>query len=139
MFKNINSYPAIAKANIVNSNFSLGLGNEKIFFNTISVTHGKTNSLGYIFEKTAYISDCNDLSIISLKSLKNLKYLVIDCLKYDKHPSHFNLREAIYVHNHLKPYKTILTNLSHDLDYRSLYKKLPTGVVPAYDGLKLSI
>ena len=64
---------------------------------------------------------------------------VIDCLKYDKHPSHFNLREAIYVHNHLKPYKTILTNLSHDLDYRSLYKKLPTGVVPAYDGLKLSI
>tara|TARA_B100000029_G_C17601164_1_gene965802 strand:- start:960 stop:1730 length:771 start_codon:yes stop_codon:yes gene_type:complete len=139
LFKNINSYPAIAKANIVNSKFSLGAGKERIFFSTITVTHGKTKSLGYIFEKTAYISDCNDLSIIKFKSLKNLKYLVIDCLKYDKHPSHFNLSEAIYVHNHLRPFKTILTNLSHDLDYRSLYKKLPTNVVPAYDGLKLSI
>ena len=71
--------------------------------------------------------------------LKNLEYLIIDCLKLEKHPSHFNLKESLYVHQKLKPKKTILTNLHHDLDYNYLLKKLPRDVVPAYDGLKISL
>ena len=74
-----------------------------------------------------------------MKELKNLKYLIIDCLKLEKHPSHFNLKESLYVHQKLKPKKTILTNLHHDLDYNYLLKKLPRDVVPAYDGLKISL
>jgi phosphoribosyl 1,2-cyclic phosphate phosphodiesterase len=95
--------------------------------------------LAYIFEKTAYISDSNDLSIIKMKELKNLKYLIIDCFKLERHPSHFNLKESLYIHQKLKPKKTILTNLHHDLDYNYLLKKLPRDVVPAYDGLKISL
>ena len=68
-----------------------------------------------------------------------MKYLIIDCLKLKTHPSHFNLEEALYVHKQLRPKKTILTNLHHDLDYNNLLKKLPQGVVPAYDGLKLNL
>jgi phosphoribosyl 1,2-cyclic phosphate phosphodiesterase len=74
-----------------------------------------------------------------MKELKNLKYLIIDCLKLQRHPSHFNLKESLYVHQKLKPKKTILTNLHHDLDYNYLLKKLPRDVVPAYDGLKISL
>ena len=68
-----------------------------------------------------------------------MRYLIIDCLKLETHPSHFNLDEALYVHKQLRPKKTILTNLHHDLDYNKLLKKLPKGVVPAYDGLKLNL
>ena len=139
LFKRIGSYPAIVQPNIIKSKFSLGRSSEKIFFKAIKVKHGKTNSLGYIFENTAYISDCNDLSIINMKELKNLKYLIIDCLKLKKHFSHFNLSESLYVHQKLKPKKTILTNLHYDLDYNYLLKKLPRNVVPAYDGLKISL
>ena len=112
---------------------------EKIIFKTFKVMHGKTNCSVYIFEKTAYISDSNDLSIIKMKELKNLKYLIIDCLKLERHPSHFNLKESLSIHQKLKPKKTILTNLHHDLDYNYLLKKLPRDVVPAYDGLKISL
>ena len=139
LFKRIGSYPPIVQSNIIKSKFSLGKSSEKIFFKAIKVKHGKTNSLGYIFENTAYISDCNDLSIINMKELKNLKYLIIDCLKLKKHFSHFNLSESLYVHQKLKPKKTILTNLHYDLDYNYLLKKLPRNVVPAYDGLKISL
>ena len=139
LFKKIGSYPPIVQSNIIKSKFSLGKSSEKIFFKAIKVKHGKTNSLGYIFENTAYISDCSDLSIINMKELKNLKYLIIDCLKLKKHPSHFNLSESLYVHQKLKPKKTILTNLHYDLDYNYLLKKLPRNVVPAYDGLKISL
>jgi phosphoribosyl 1,2-cyclic phosphate phosphodiesterase len=95
--------------------------------------------MAYIFENTAYISDCNDLSIIKNNKLKNLKYLIIDCLKIKNNFAHFNLKESIYVHNQLKPKKTILTNLHADLDYNFLLKRLPKNVYPAYDGLKLSL
>ena len=139
LFKRIGSYSPIVQSNIIKSKFFLGRSSEKIFFKAIKVKHGKTNSLGYIFENTAYISDCNDLSIINMKELKNLKYLIIDCLKLKKHFSHFNLSESLYVHQKLKPKKTILTNLHYDLDYNYLLKKLPRNVVPAYDGLKISL
>ena len=139
LFKKIGLHPPIVKSNIIKPSFSLGKFNEKISFKTISVKHGKTNSVVYIFDKIAYISDSNDLSIIKSDKLKNLKYLILDCLKLEKHPTHFNLKEAIFIHNILKPKKTILTNLHHDLDYGFLLRKLPKNVLPAYDGLSLNL
>ena len=137
LFKKINAYPPIVKSNIIRKKFTLGKSNEKINFNTIKVKHGQTDSLVYIFHKTAYISDCNDISIVKNDNLKNLKYLILDCLKFTKHPTHFNLEESLFVHNHLQPNKTILTNLHHDMDYDFLLRKLPKNVLPAYDGMTL--
>ena len=95
--------------------------------------------MAYIFENTAYISDCNDLSIAKIDSLKNLKYLVIDCLKIKKNFAHFNLRQSLYIQKKLNPRMTILTNLHSDLDYNFLKRKLPKNIVPAYDGLTINL
>jgi len=67
----------------------------------------------------------------------NLKYLIIDCLKFNNHPSHFNLEQCIYISNLIKPKKTILTNLHTDLDYKFLKKNLPKNILPAHDGMVL--
>ena len=139
LFKSRGDYPAIVKSNAIKPSFSLGKDKEIVFFKSIKLKHGKIYSIGYIFERMAYISDCNDLSIINKKEFKNLKYLVLDCLKFDRHPSHFNLEEALYIHKVLRPKKTILTNLHHDMDYDHLLKILPNNIVPAYDGLTLNI
>ena len=139
LFKKVSDYPPIVKSNIIKTNFSLGKLNEKVFFKTFSAKHGKTNSVIYVFEKVAYISDANDLSIINIKALRNLKFLILDCLKFKKHPTHFNLEEALFVHRLLKPKKTILTNLMHDVDYNFLLRILPKNVLPAYDGLSLNL
>ena len=138
-FKSFYGYPAIVKGNIIKKIFSLGKYNEKINFNTKQVTHGLIKTTAYFFENTAYISDCNDLSIVNMKIFQNLKHLVIDCLRIKKSPVHFNLDEALYVHSCLKPKKTILTNLNSDLSYDFLLKRLPKNVLPAYDGLKLNL
>ena len=70
LFKKRGDYPPIIKPNVINSKFSLGKLKEKIFFKAVKVKHGKINSLAYIFENTAYISDTNDLSIINNKNFK---------------------------------------------------------------------
>ena len=115
------------------------ISSRKVSFKTISAKHGATRSIIYIFEKIAYISDANDLSIIKRKELFGLNYIIIDCLKFSKHPSHFNLDEALYINNILKPKKMILTNLHYELDYNYLSKNLPKNVTPAYDGLKINL
>ena len=139
LFNKVDSYIPILKGNIVKSSFSLGKSREKINFKSILVRHGQIKSLAYVFSNTAYISDCNDLSIVNMSILKNLNYLILDCLKFGKHSSHFNLKEALYISNILKPKKTILTNLHHDMDYEYLLKILPNNVIPAYDGLSLNL
>ena len=68
-------------------------------------------------EKIAYLSDCSDIPQKNLIYLKGLNYLILDCLKIDKHPSHFNLESAMNLINLVKPKKAILTNLHTDLDY----------------------
>jgi phosphoribosyl 1,2-cyclic phosphate phosphodiesterase len=138
-FKTIDRYPAMVNGKIINLSFTLGRGNEKINFKTLKLKHGNIKSTAYVFENTAYVSDCNDLSIVKKKELKNLKYLIIDCLKFLKHPTHFNLNEVIYVHKKLSPKTTVLTNMHHDLDYKYLSKNLPKNIIPAYDGLNLNL
>ena len=138
-FKSFNGYPAIVKDNVIKKAFSLGKFNERVNFNTKQVTHGFTETTAYVFEKTAYISDINDLSIAKVRKLKNLNNLVLDCFRIEKHRTHFNFEEALFVHRKLNPKKTILTNLHSDLDYDFLSKKLPKNVYPAYDGLRLSL
>ena len=132
-------YPAILNANKLKSKFSLGSKKELIKFKSIKVRHGKINSIGYIFANTAYISDCNELSNSNLNKLKNLKYFIIDCLKFNPHPSHFSLSEVLDVLKEIKPTNAILTNLHSDLDYDILLQKLPINVKPAFDGLKIQL
>ena len=128
-------YKPIMKAKIINKDFSIKKNNTKLSIKAFNVNHGLIQSTGYVMEKIAYISDCNKIPQKNLKYLNNLNYLILDCLKINKHPSHFNLDEALRLINLTKPKKAILTNLHTDLDYFEIKKKLPKNITPAYDGL----
>ena len=138
-FENNFIYPAILKANLIKKSFVLGTANEKIKILPIKVKHGKIDSLGYIFNNTAYISDCGEIYFDTLKKLHNLKLLIIDCLKIESHYSHFGFEDVIKLVSKIKPIKTVLTNLHSNLDYKQILNMCPKNIVPAYDGLKIEI
>ena len=96
-------------------------------------------STAYIIDKLAYISDTNGIFKKDLNKLKGLEYLIIDCLKINSHPSHFNLEQAIKLSKKINAKKTILTNLHSDLDYNFLKNSLPKKIIPAYDGMILNL
>mgnify|MGYP001176005535 CR=1 FL=1 len=131
-------YTPIVKAKEIKNSFRIFKGNKYINFKAFEVQHGMIKSTAYVFNKIAYISDCNFISNKHLRHLKGLNYLIIDCLKKRKHPSHFNFQEAINFSKRIAPNKTILTNLHVDLDYNKLKKNLPKNIIPAFDGLKFS-
>jgi len=123
------------KANIINNRFTIKKKNNNLLVDSFDVSHGMIKATGYLFDKVAYISDCNGISNKIIKKLRGINYLIIDCLRKEKHPSHFNYDDAINLIKKVNPKKSILTNLHIDLDYFKLKKKLPKNIVPAYDGL----
>ena len=137
-FKQSHGYKPIMKAKIVKKKFRIFNKNCNIEIEPLEVTHGMIKATGYLFDKIAYISDCNKISNNVAKKLMNLNFLIIDCLRKNKHPSHFNYDDAINFVKFVKPKKTILTNLHVDLDYFFLKKKLPKNIIPAYDGLSFN-
>ena len=132
-------YIPILKGNLIKKRFILSKRKNKITFTSFPVSHGCIKSTAYIFNNIAYISDCNGIETKDFKKLMNLKYLIIDCLKINHHPSHFNLTQAICLSKIIKAKKTILTNLHTDLDYGFLKKNLPKNIIPAYDGMVLNV
>ena len=68
-----------------------------------------------------------------------MNYLIIDCLRYRPHPTHFNLEDVLKLIQKIKPKKAILTNLSNEIDYQEIKKLLPKNVIPAHDGLTVLI
>ena len=73
----------------------------------------KLKSYCYIIDKKlAYISDVSKIYKKIINILKILNILIIDCLWYNYHPSHFNLETSLELIKKFKPKKAILTNLS---------------------------
>ena len=72
------------------------------------------------------------------KFLYNLNYLIIDCFRYKQFPTHLSFKQSLEISKKFKPKKTILTNLHVDLDYNSLKKKLPSNIIPAFDGMSFT-
>ena len=139
-FKKTKDYPAILKINKLNKIHQYLIKNKKLKIEPIVVKHGKVNSILYIINNScAYASDVNHIYFKDYKKLQNLNYLIIDCLRYKYHPSHFNLENVLNLVNKLNPKKTILTNLSNDIDYEKVKKYLPRNVMPAYDGMNFLI
>ena len=133
-------YPATLKLNKINKKMYIDDKNKKISIKSISVDHGKVKSNCFIIDKQlAYISDISDISNKDFKYFENLKYLIIDCLWYNFHPSHFNLEKSLFFIKKFNPSKAILTNLSPVLDYNELKKLLPKNIMPAYDGFTISL
>jgi len=139
-FKGTFSYPAILKINPLKKNIIFKEENLNLSIKSIKVKHGEVKCNAFIInKKCAYLSDVSMIYQKNYKYFKNLKYFIIDCLRYSRHPSHYNLEQVLELTKILKPKKTILTNLHADLDYKKLKKLLPKNILPAYDGMSFNL
>ena len=132
-------YIPIIKSNLLKKKFVLKKNNNQIKFKSFLINHGLIKASAFVFDKVAYLSDCNGIDKKNYKDLSNLKYLIIDCLKINSHPSHFNLEQSLYFIKLFKPKKAILSNLSAVLDYNKLKRAIPKNVIPAHDGLTIEL
>ena len=111
----------------------------RVTLSAFLLQHGNIPALGYRIGDAAYTPDANDIPPASWPFLENLDLWIIDGLRYTGHPSHFSVNEALAWIERFKPRRAVITNMHSDLDYEVLRQSLPTHVVPAYDGMRLTL
>ncbi|MBI3622411.1 MAG: MBL fold metallo-hydrolase [Nitrospirae bacterium] len=104
----------------------------------IDIVHGEDRIYGYRIGAMAYVTDCSAIPDASRARLRGLDLLIVSAIRYDAHPTHFTLAQALAAVEDLKPRRAVLTHLSHVFDYETVNRELPAGVELAYDGMVLS-
>lgn len=108
-------------------------------FTPVRVFHGRLPILGYRIGQFAYLTDVSRIPESSQKQLKGVSTLVIDGLRFKRHPAHFTIPEAIAAASQIGAKKTYLIHMSHEVDHTEVSNSLPPGIELAYDELVLEI
>ena len=103
----------------------------------IRLDHGRFRVLGFRVGNLAYCTDVNSIPDESWPLLEGLDTLILDALRPEPHPTHFNLEQALAAIDRIQPRRAYLTHLSHSFDHEGTSATLPPRVGLAYDGLTL--
>jgi phosphoribosyl 1,2-cyclic phosphate phosphodiesterase len=101
--------------------------------------HGFSKTLGFRIGAMAYSTDVVGLDDAAFEILAGLELWVVDCLRYEPHPTHSHLAKTLSWIERVKPRRAVLTHMDIDLDYETLRRQLPAGVEPGYDGLVVEL
>ena len=87
----------------------------------------------------AYSTDVVDLDETAFEVLAGVELWIVDCLRYEPHPTHSHLAKTLSWIARVKPRQAVLTHMDIPLDYATLRRDLPAGVEPGYDGLTIEL
>jgi phosphoribosyl 1,2-cyclic phosphate phosphodiesterase len=69
--------------------------------------------------------------------LQNLDVVVIDALRWEPHPTHLSVPEALELIADIRPRHAYLTHVGHTLEHGMTNQRIGPDVEVAYDGLEL--
>jgi phosphoribosyl 1,2-cyclic phosphate phosphodiesterase len=92
-------------------------------------------STGYRIGDFAYSTDLVELPAAAKAALAGLDLWIVDCLRFEPHPTHTHFERTLAWIAELKPRRAILTHLNHTMDYDDVARRCPPGVEAGYDGL----
>ena len=105
----------------------------------VPLRHGSIRATGYRIGPFAYLTDTSGVPTSSRALLHDLDTLVIDALRWEPHPTHLSVPEALEVIEEVRPRQAYLTHVSHALEQHTTNRQLPPTVQLAYDGLTLTL
>jgi len=84
-----------------------------------------------------YLTDLKSIDPVHDHALAGLDLLVLDMLREQPHETHLCWAEAQALIARLRPRRTVLTHMGHEVRYADWQPRLPADVVMAIDGLRL--
>jgi len=96
-------------------------------------------SMGYRLGPMAYSTDVVGLDEAAFALLEGLDLWIVDCLRFEPHPTHAHFDLVMEWVQRIRPKRTLLTHMNHMVDYDEIARRCPPGVEPAYDGLVVDL
>ena len=113
------------------------------------VLHGRLPVTAYRFDRpavreipalaVAYVTDVSHIPDEVLPRLENLDLLLLDAVRFEPHPTHFGLYQALDIIAQVRPRRALLTHLSHHFDHDAVNARLPENVALAFDGQRVTL
>jgi len=109
-------------------------------FTPIQVMHREMPVLGFRLGDFTYITDANFIPEMEMEKIKGSKVLILNALRKQTHPTHYNLEQALAVVANLDIPTVYFTHFSHQIGlHDEVEARLPKGIHLAYDGLQFSV
>jgi phosphoribosyl 1,2-cyclic phosphate phosphodiesterase len=118
---------------VITGDFQIG----SLTFRPVELFHGGMPVLGFRIGSFAYLTDVNRIPEASFSKLRDLECLVLDGLRFHRHPTHYSIEEAVQVAGIIGARQTYLIHMTHDVAHAATSRNLPSSVELAYDGLIL--
>lgn len=103
--------------------------------------HGRADMIGWKFEHDgrsfAAIPDCKTLPPETLALCRGVDLAVLDALRIRPHPTHMNLDESAAALKAIGAKRSLVIHLCHEVSHVQAEQRLPDGIVPAHDGLRI--
>lgn len=107
--------------------------------------HGSIDSLGFVFiekssgKKLVYYNDCKSVPDSAIALAMDADVAVLDGLKPKPHPTHMSIDEACEVARQIRAKRAFITHMTREVDQATWEQRLPAGIAPAYDGLRITV
>ena len=100
--------------------------------------HGRKTTLGYRFGTIAYSTDVNEFDDDAFAALDGVLTWIVDCQSPGENPVYGCLALVSQWIARVKPSRTVLTHMGHEMDYDRICAELPDGIELGYDGMVLT-
>ncbi len=128
--------PEMILHTIHNDPFTIG----DLEFIPIQVMHREMPVLGFRIGDFTYITDANFIAEEEKEKIKGSRVLILNALRPQDHPTHFNLAEAITIAKELAIPSVYFTHFSHQIGlHANVEATLPDSIRMAYDGLSFRV
>lgn len=133
------SYPPILDMFDIDGPVTVPGAGGEIVLTPFSVHHGNIDALGFRIAGLAYLPDVSEIPDPTWEHLNDLDIWIVDALRRRPHSSHAHLARTLAWIERVQPKRAVLTNMHIDLDYATVMAETPGHIVPAYDGLVLTL
>jgi len=127
--------PHIGFTNVDREPFYVG----KTCIQPIPMRHGSIRATGYRIGGFAYLTDTSGVPPASRALLRDCQAVVVDALRWEPHPTHLSVPEALELLRDVQPQRGYLTHVSHSLEHQATNDRVGPDVEVAYDGLELNL
>jgi phosphoribosyl 1,2-cyclic phosphate phosphodiesterase len=113
-----------------------------LLFTPVEVEHGRRMT-GYRVDHAegslGYVPDCCGMSEAAVAAFRGVDLMILDGLRLRPHPQHFHIARSVEVLKTIGAGLSLLTHICHDVSHLRIEQELPSGIRPAYDGLRVTL